>query len=48
VIAARDPDAPRTRPGQPSTADPNKKAVQGYYVFALPNSTEGKALTVPQ
>jgi quinoprotein glucose dehydrogenase len=38
VIAARDPDAPRLRPGQPPPtppADPNKKIVQGYYVFAL-------------
>jgi quinoprotein glucose dehydrogenase len=38
VMAARDADAPRVRPGQPAPpADPNKKVVQGYYVFTLPN-----------
>ncbi len=37
VIAARDADAPRVRPGQPPPpADPKKKVVQGYYVFTLP------------
>lgn len=36
VIAARDPDAPRARPGQPTPAtDPNRKVLQGYYVFTL-------------
>ncbi len=38
VMAARDPDAPRLRPGQPPPpADPKKKVVQGYYVFTLPD-----------
>ncbi len=37
VIAARDADAPRVRPGQPAPpADPKKRVVQGYYVFTLP------------
>ena len=37
VIAARDADAPRVRPGQSAPpADPKKKVVQGYYVFTLP------------
>jgi quinoprotein glucose dehydrogenase len=37
AIAARDPDAPRAAPGQTVLNDLNKKTVQGYYVFALPN-----------
>jgi quinoprotein glucose dehydrogenase len=36
VVAAHDTDAPRGRPGQPAPPDPNRKVVQGYYVFALP------------
>ncbi len=37
VVAAHDTDAPRGRPGQPPPpVDPNRKIVQGYYVFALP------------
>jgi quinoprotein glucose dehydrogenase len=36
VVCARDTDEPRLRPGQsPPPPDPNKKAVQGYYTFAL-------------
>ena len=38
VVCAHDTDAPRLRPGQTAPpADPNKKNVQGYYVFALPS-----------
>ena len=36
VVAAHDTDAPRGRPGQAAPPDPNRKVVQGYYVFALP------------
>ncbi|MEO8597634.1 MAG: PQQ-binding-like beta-propeller repeat protein [Candidatus Solibacter sp.] len=37
VICASDRDVPRVRAGQAAPpADPNKKAVQGYYVFTLP------------
>ena len=35
VMCAHDPDAPRPRPGQTPPPDPNKKVVQGYYVFTL-------------
>jgi len=38
VVCARDMSGPRLRPGQPAPPpDPDKKAVQGYYAFALPN-----------
>ena len=38
AVCARDTDEPRLLPGQPPPpADPNKKVVQGYYVFALGN-----------
>jgi len=37
VVSARDTSEPRLRPGeQAPPPNPNKKAVQGYYVFALP------------
>ena len=37
VVCARDTDEPRLRPGQPAPPpNPNKKVVQGYYTFALP------------
>ena len=38
AVCARDTSEPRLRPGEtPPPADPNKKVVQGYYVFALGN-----------
>jgi quinoprotein glucose dehydrogenase len=37
AVCARDTEEPRLRPGQAAPPpDPNKKVVQGYYVFALP------------
>jgi quinoprotein glucose dehydrogenase len=37
VVAARDTTEARPRPGETVVIDPNKKVVQGYYVFTLGN-----------